>query len=480
MSREFLLSLDLGTTSVRAIVFDAAGRARSRAFSPLAVRYPSPGRVEQDATDMWDRSVEVMRRAIAEAGIGAGDIAGIGVVTQRSTAVAWDAETLSPIAPVIGWQDGRTAERVAGFRALGIPLNTLASATKFEWWMQNDDAVRAASSAGTLRLGTPDTWLTTKLTGGDAHVTDPGNAASTALFDNANGQWSAPIVDLFSVPSAALAEVVPTNAIVGETPPDLLGAPVPVAARAGDQQASMFGQGAHAPGDEKITLGTSAMVDVHTGDAPHEAPAGAYALALWHLAGEARTYCLEGTVITAGSAIEWLIDLGLARDAEEAGALAGSVDTSAGVVFVPALQGLGTPFADDGARAAFYGLTRGATTAHLARAVLEGIAHRCVDVGEALGLGNVAVRAGGGMARNDTILQMIADYGGHDVLRAAEVEASALGAAFFAGIATGVFTGAEHCRQLLAAPERFAPAIDATARAAARERWASAIERTRG
>lgn len=480
MSREFLLSLDLGTTRVRALVIDAGGRARSRAYSPLAVSYPSPGRVEQDAADMWERGLEVMRRAIKEAGVSARDLAGIGVVNQRGAALAWDARSLAPIAPVIGWQDQRTAARVADFRAIGIPLNTLASATKFEWWMRNDPVVGEAAAAGTLRLGTPDTWLTAKLTGGTAHVTDPGNASGTALYDNAAGEWSTPIVDLFSVPAAALAEVVASNAVVGETPASLLGAPVPVAARAGDQQAAMFGQGAHTAGDAKITLGTSAMLDVHTGDAVADAPAGAHALSLWRLVDGTRAYCLEGTVITAGSAVEWLVDLGLVRNAAEVDALAQSVATSDGVVFVPALQGLGTPFADDGVRAAFYGLTRGSGRAQLARAVLEGIAHRCVDVGEALGLGDVALRVDGGLARSAPLLQMIADYGGWEVVRAAEVEATAVGAAFLAGLATGVFSSPGDCRRLLDAPVRFTPAIDADVRSVERAHWAAAVQHARG
>jgi glycerol kinase len=480
VSREFLLSLDLGTTGVRALIVDGAGRARARAYSPLAVSYPSAGRVEQDAADMWERSLEVMRRAIREAGISARDLAGIGVVSQRGAALAWDARRMAPIAPVIGWQDQRTAPRVANFRAIGIPLNTMASATKFEWWMNNDSVVSEAAAAGTLRLGTPDTWLTAKLTGGAAHVTDPGNASGTALYDNTAGEWSTLIVDLFSVPAAALAEIVATNAVVGETPASLLGTPVPVAARAGDQQAAMFGQGAHAAGDAKITLGTSAMLDVHTGEAVAEAPAGAHALSLWSLADGTRAYCLEGTVITAGSAVEWLVDLGLARDGAQVDALAQSVSRSDGVTFVPALQGLGTPFADDGARAAFYGLTRGSGRAQLARAVLEGIAHRCVDVGEALGLGDVALRVDGGLARSAPLLQMIADYGGRVVVRAAEVEATAVGAAFLAGLATGVFSGPEECRQLLSAPVHFTPAIDADARSAVRAHWVAAVQRARG
>jgi glycerol kinase len=479
VTHELLLALDLGTTGVRAIIVDAQGRARARAYSPLAVSYPSPGRVEQDAVDMWERSLDVMRRALDEAGVSARDLAAIGVANQRSATLAWHARTMEPIAPVIGWQDQRTAERVADFRALGIPINTFVSAIKFEWWMQNDDRVRGAAEAGTLRLGTPDVWLTAKLTGGAAHVTDPSNATGTALLDYAAGDWSQPIAEIFSVPAGALPEIVASSAVIGETPAELLGAPVPVAARAGDQQAAMFGQGAHLPGDAKLTLGTSAMLDLHTGDQAVEAPAGAYTLSLWRLADGKRAYCVEGTVITAGSAVDWLVDLGLARDAAEVDALARSVTSSDGVAFVPALQGLGTPFADDLARAAFSGLTRGSGRAQLARAVLDGIAHRCVDVGEALGIGDVALRVDGSLAQSVLLLQMIADYGGYEVLRAAEVESTAIGAAFLAGLATGVFSSPERCRELLEAPVRFTPRIGTDARAAARKEWAAAVERTR-
>jgi glycerol kinase len=479
VTRELLLALDLGTTGVRALIVDPGGRVRARAYTPLAVSYPSSGRLEHDATDMWERSVEVIRGALDEAGVSARDLAAIGVANQRSATLAWHARTMEPIAPVIGWQDQRTAERVAEFRALGIPVGSTFSATKFEWWMHNDGGVRDAAEAGTLRLGTPDTWLTAKLTGGAAHVTDPGNASCTALYDNTAGDWSKPLVDLFSVPAQALPEVVASSAVVGETPAGLLGAPVPVAARAADQQAATFGQGVHNKGEAKLTIGTAAFLDLHTGDGFAEVPAGAYPLSLWRLADGTRAFGVEGCVITAGSAVEWLVDLGLARDAVEVDSLAQSVSTSEGVSFVPALQGLGTPFADDGAKAAFCGLTRGSGRAQLARAVLEGIAHRCVDVGEALGLGDIALRVDGGLAHSSLLLQMIADYGRRDVLRAAEVEATALGAAFLAGLATGVFSSPKSCRGLIKASRRFTPAIDAAARAFAREKWAAVLDGAR-
>ncbi len=387
MSGDALLALDLGTTSVRALVVGADGRIVARAQRPLRARYPKPGWIEQDPEEMWTSSLAVMREALASARLDARAIAALGVVTQRSTALAWDARTLAPLAPAQSWQDQRTAERITPFRAAGIPLNTLASASKFEWWLQHDDAVRAAASEKRLRLGTPDVWLSARLSGGRLHVTEPGNASCTALYDAAKGEWAQPLLDLFSIPRESLPEIGATSCVLCETPAELLGSPVRVAARAGDQQASAFAQGVLRRGDAKLTLGTSGMLDVHAGDEPAPLVAGAYPLALWQLADGARAFCVEGTVITAGAAVDQWVELGLARDAAELSRLAASAPDPKGVRFVPALQGLGTPFMDDGARAALVGMTRGASRAELARAVLEGIAQRCVDVCEALPLG---------------------------------------------------------------------------------------------
>ncbi|MCP4007732.1 MAG: glycerol kinase [bacterium] len=477
MSSSPVLSLDLGTTGVRALVIDPDGRVCSRIYAPLAVSYPSPGRVEQDALDMWERSLEVMRGALDEAGIGAQEISAIGVVNQRGPTIAWDARSLEPLAPVIGWQDQRTEERVAEFHAMGIPLTTMASLTKYEWWMKNDETIRASAAAGSLRIGTPDTWLTAKLTGGTAHITDPSNASCTGLLDNAVGEWSAPLVELFSVPADALAEVVATSEVVGETPKSMLGAAIPVAARAGDQQAASFGQGVHRAGEAKLTLGTSAMLDLHTGDVVVEPPRGAFPLSLWRLSSGERAFCVEGTVKTAGSAIEWFVELGLAPDAAAASALAASVDSSEGVCFIPALQGLGTPYGDDNVRAIFTGMTRGSGRAQLARALFEGIAFRCVELATALDLDDTPLRVDGNLARSELLLQLIADHADRDVLRAAEFESTALGAAFLAGLAVGVFENPAHCASLLAQPKRFAPALDESERQAARARWKRAIER---
>ncbi len=480
MSRGFVLALDLGTTGVRALLVAADGAVAARAYRPLGVAFPAPGRVEQDPEEMWARSLEVGREALREAGVGGGDVAGIGVVTQRATTIAWDARTGRPLAPAIGWQDQRTAERVAWFRERDLPLNTLASATKLEWWLKQDAAVQGAAVAGTLRFGTPDSWLSYRLTGGEAHVTDPGQASCTALFDPAAGSWAAPLLALFGVDEKALPRVVATSDAIGETPADLFGAPIPVAARAGDQQAASFAQGVHELGQAKLTLGTSAMLDLHTGAGPAPPPPGAYPLALWRLADAATVYCLEATVITAGAAVDWLVGVGLAEDAASVDRMAGQVDSAEGVVFVPALQGLGTPFLDDRARGLIGGLTRGSSRAHMARALLEGIAHRLVDLCDALELDAAPLRVDGGLARSEPLLQSLADFGGRTLLRAAETETTALGAAFLAGLAVGVWSDATACRSALAAPTPFAPVLGESDRARARERWREVVERARG
>lgn len=477
MSAELLLALDLGTTGVRALVVDAEGAVRGRAWRPLETRFPAPGYVEQDPEAMWGGSVEVLRAALSEAHVAAADVAGVGVVTQRATVLAWDAASGRPLAPALGWQDQRTAPRVAELRAQGIDITTLPSLTKFEWWLRGDAGIARAARAGTLRLGNPDAWLSWRLCGGGVHVTDPGQASCTGLYDLAAGDWNPDALRFFSVPVEALPRVVGTAEVVGETPRGLLGAPLPLAARAGDQQAACFAQGAHAPGDAKLTLGTSAMLDLHVGDTPPPFENGAFPLALWRLEGR-DAFCREGNVITAGAVVDWLVGLGLLRDAKDLDAVAGSVEDAAGVVFVPALQGLGTPWLDDSARGLVGGLTRGATAAHLVRAAVEGVAHRCADLCEALGLAAGPLRSDGGLARSDLLLQRIADLCGLSVLRARETETTALGAAFLAGLAVGVFAGPAACVAGLAPAARFEPALDAGRRADERACFRAAVLRT--
>ncbi len=483
-----LLALDLGTTSVCALVVDPGGAVLGRARSPLTSAFPEPGRVEQDPDEMLRVSVETLRRALAEAGLAAdalGALGGLGVVSQRATVVAWRASDGAPLTPAIGWQDRRTAARCAELRERGIPIDTLPSATKLEWWLRHDDAVRRAADAGDLRLGTPDAWLTDRLTGGEAFVTDPGCAAATALFDPRAGAWSPGLLDLFGIEVGWLPRIVPTAEVGGTTPGALLGGPIAVAARAGDQQAATFAQGVHAAGEAKLTLGTSAMLDVHTGAAPARAPRGTYPLPLWWLPGtssrdEERAFCLEATVVTAGAAVDWLVSVGLLPSPDALDATAASVDDTAGVAFVPALQGLGSPWLDPGARGLIGGLTRGAGRGHLARALVEGLAQRCCDLLDPLPLADDApLRVDGGLARSDLTLAAIADASGRTLHRAAETETTALGAAFLAGLATGALETPGDVTDRLAVGRAFAPRLDADARARARERWRDVVARAR-
>jgi len=480
MARELLIGLDVGTTRACALVVDGAGGVRGRADRALECSFPAAGWVEQDPRSLWESSLAVLRQVLAEAGASARDVAGLGVATQRSTVLAWDAQSGEALAPAIGWQDQRTAARAAELQARGVPMPVQASATKLEWLLQNQSGVAAAARAGRLRLGTPDVWLTDRLTGGSRFVTDPSCASATGLYDSRSGSWMEPVVALFGVPGEALPEVVATAEVVAETPGDLLGAPVPVAARVGDQQSACFAQGVHHAGEAKLTLGTAAMLEVHTGETLQQAGPGAHALALWRLPETAMQYCVESSVHTAGAVVEWLVEIGLLPDAASLDRVAREVGDAEGVVFVPALQGLGTPYLDDAARGLIGGLTRGSTAAHLVRAAVEGLAQRCVDLCEASGLGAVPLRVDGGLARSELLLQTLADLGGRAIHRARDFDTTALGAAQLAGLATGAFASLADCRARLAAPLGFEPALDEGVRAERRGRWAEAIARTRG
>lgn len=464
-----VLALDLGTTGVRAVVFDAAGRNVSGSYRKLRIDYPAADRVEQDAADFLATSIEVMRAALAEANVAAADLRGLGIVTQRASAIAWDAVSGRALAPVIGWQDRRTLPRVDELRALGLPVNTLASCTKFEWLLQQD-AVRAAADAGTLRLGTPDVWLNWALSGGEAFVTDPSCAGATGLNDPASGDWFDAAMELFGQDTAWHPRIVATDAVVGTMDPSLLGAPVPLAARAGDQQAACFAQGVRAAGTAKVTLGTSAMLDRSTGAAPVEPPPGAYALPLWRLEDSGDAFCLEGTVITAGAAVEWLVRTGLLTSVEQLDAVAAS--GRPGITFVPALAGLGTPWMADAARGRFDGIGLDTSPADLVRGVVEGIAQRIADLAETLDAGD-GFGVDGGLGRSDLLLQRIADLSGCSVARAAETETTARGAAALAAAAPG--TRGEALPDPAAAA-RFTPSLPDADRSAARDRWRAGVD----
>ncbi len=493
-----ILALDQGTSSSRAIVFDRHAQPVGRAQHELRSTFPAPGWVEQDADAIWQSQLQAGRGALAAAGLTAVDVAAIGITNQRETTIAWDLGG-RPLAPAIVWQDRRTADRCAALRAhglephvrrrTGLVIDPYFSATKMAWLLGHLADGRRRAEAGTLRLGTVDSWLIDRLTGGRTFATDVSNASRTLLLDLGSRTWSSEQLELFEVPAAALPEVRATDAGFGMTEPTHFGAPIPIAAAVGDQQAALFGQLCLTPGDAKNTYGTGCFLLETTGATAPEAPAGLLATVAWQrrLAGAGSTdvaYAIEGSVFVAGSAIRWLRDgLGIVGAAGEVEALAASVPDTGGVVFVPAFAGLGAPYWDADARGTITGMTAGTTGAHLARATLEAIAHQVVDLVEALEDGGAphlaTLRADGGASTNDLLLQIQADLLGRPVERAAIPETTALGAALLAGRAVGLWADDAELPALVGAGARFEPAMPAARRAAERARWADAVERTR-
>jgi glycerol kinase len=479
-TKEHVLAIDEGSTGVRALVFDAASTIRGGAYREIAPRYPGSGLVEHDPEEIWEATLVVVRGALADATLGAGDLAAIGITNQRATTVLWDAATGRAVHAAISWQDLRTAARCAALAAQGCWLSPLHSATKVEWLLANVPQARARAAAGRLRFGTIDSWLAWRLSGGRIHATEHSNASCTGLYSFADGDWDRSVVQLLELPAELLPALRPSSAVYGHTAPEVLGAEVPIAGIAGDQQAAMFGQLCVEPGAVKATYGTSAMVDLHTGLHPVLSARGAYPLVLWQIDGE-RPFCLEGTAITAGAAVQWLRDgLGIIARLEDVEPLARSVDDSAGVWAVPAFQGLGTPHSAPAARAIIGGISRGTTRAHIARAVLEGIAFRGREVLETLLLDGAtprpaALRVDGGAARNDLLMQLQADTIGIPVERPTTVQAAALGAAYLAGCATGVWRGVGDLRGTWRRDRTFEPRLDDAAREERWTRWQRAV-----
>jgi glycerol kinase len=446
-----VLAVDEGTTGVRALLIDRGGRVAGGAYEEIAAAFPSPGWMEQDPLAVWTTTCRVARAALRASGAAPGDVAAVGVTNQRATALVWDRRTGEPIHPALSWQDLRTAERVRELRNEGIFTNALASATKVEWILRHTPDGLARAERGELRFGTVDTWLAWRLTGG-LHVTDHSNASCTGLYDFLSGGWDHQLLRRLRLPESLMPAIRPSCERYGTATEELIGKRVPLAALAGDQQAAMFGELGTDTGAVKITYGTSAMIDVNVGPSPRLSRRGAYPTILWELNG-LRPCGLEGTVTTAGAAVQWLRDgLGVISEAAQSAEIAASVPDSGGVWAVPALQGLGTPYMDPSGRAAIGGLSRGSTRAHVVRAVLEGIAFRSREVLDVLledsGTAPPEVlRADGGAAANDFLLQCLADVLGRPVERPETVQASALGAAYLAGLAAGLWSGVDELRQ---------------------------------
>jgi glycerol kinase len=448
------------------MLLDRAGTPRALAYREAVPDHPGPGLVEHDAEALFAATTDVLRQALAD--VDAAHVRGLGIATQRGSAVVWDAATGRAVHPILSWQDGRTVDRCRALMEQGFFVSPLLASTKLEWLLDRHDPDRAAARAGRLRCGTIDAWLAWRLSGGRASATDASNASCSGLYDLFTHGWSSAILDALRIPTAALPAIVDSSAVVGTLAVDGL-PPVPIAALVGDQQAAMMGQLRLAPGEVKITYGTSAMIDLNVGAEPAFSMHGAYPLVLWQTGG-VPTFCLEGTAITAGAVVTWLRDgLGVLARPEDSGPLAASVPDAGGVWMVPALQGLGTPYLDAGARAVIGGLSRASTRAHVVRAALEGVAWRCREVYEALRADSAhpappTLRADGGAARNDVLLQLQADALGIPVERPAVVQAGALGAGYLAGLATGVWADTRELATAWRCERTFEPRLGAAER----------------
>ena len=490
----YLLALDQGTTSSRSIVYNERLEVVASAQKEFTQHFPRPGWVEHDAEEIWESVLSTAREAIAKAGIKPSEIAAIGITNQRETAVVWDRKTGKPVHHAIVWQDRRTGEamnalREAGKEPLvqqrtGLLLDPYFSASKFRWILQEIPNGHARAAAGELAAGTIDSWLIHKLTGGATHVTDVSNASRTMLMNIRAGDWDPELLALFDIPQALLPRIVPTSGLLGTADAALFGAPIPVCSAVGDQQAALFGQLCTKPGLVKCTYGTGCFLLEFTGP---DAVASANRLlttVAWKIGEGPLQYALEGSVFMGGASIQWLRDgLGIIRSAPEVNALAGRVPDSAGVTLVPAFTGLGAPYWDAEARGTIFGLTRGSTAAHIARATLEGIAFQVADVVTAMekdsGTRIRTLRVDGGACASDLLMQLEADTLGCTVERPVNIESTALGAAMLAGLGAGIWPDVGALSEIRSVDRRFESEITAQARRGRLKVWKKAVKRAR-
>ena len=524
---DFILAIDQGTTSSRAILFDALGQVRGMEQQEFTQIYPFPGWVEHAPEDIWTSQSGVVAKLLRAQNLIASDIAAIGITNQRETTILWDRKTGRPVANAIVWQDRRTAPlcddlRARGLEALfkaktGLPLDPYFSGTKIRWLLDNIPGLRQRAECGDIAFGTVDTFLMWRLSGGAIHATDVSNASRTMLFNILTATWDMELLDLLDIPSALLPEVKPSSAFYGVTRATLFGGEIPITGVAGDQQAATFGQACHKQGMVKNTYGTGSFLLMNTGEAPHFSRHGLLTTIAWGLHKQSEdkrpvqivdipepanqsssisqiladnikpmtlTYALEGSVFVTGAAVQWLRDeLQIIRHADEIEALAASVPDTGGVYFVPAFVGLGTPYWDPHARGGIFGLTRGTGRAHLARATLEAVCYQTRDVLEAMradcGLDITELRVDGGMTVNNSLLQMQADILGCTVIRPAVTETSALGAAYLAGLQIGLWRNTDEIASQWASAAAFHSQISTDQRESLYAGWKQAIERVR-
>jgi glycerol kinase len=490
---DYLLAIDQGTTSTRAILFDAALVPVASAQQELPQIYPAPGQVEHDPEAIWAATVATVRAAIAQAGASARDIAGIGIANQRETTIVWDRASGQPISNAIVWQDRRTAPACTALRAAGheaaiaartgLLLDPYFSATKIAWLLDNIDGARATAQAGRLAFGTVDSFLLWRLTGGMVHATDATNAARTLLLDIRSGAWDADLSELFGVPAALLPQVRDCAADFGTTAPDLFGGPIRILGIAGDQQAATVGQGCFTPGMMKSTYGTGCFALLNTGDTPTASGNRLLTTIAYQLDGN-RTYALEGAIFIAGAAVQWLRDaIKAIGAAPEVNALAAAADPAGEVYLVPAFVGLGAPWWDAQARGALFGLTRSSGLAELARAALEAVGYQTRDLLDAMRAdwptaADTVLRVDGGMAASDVTMQFLADILDAPVDRPVVMETTARGAAYLAGLAAGVCPDLAGFAATWQCARRFMPQMDAATRARKWAGWRDALART--
>jgi glycerol kinase len=491
---EYVLALDQGTTSSRAILFDRQGQPVASAGHPIRQIYPQSGWVEHAPRDIWQSQLASAREALTAAGARASQIAAIGITNQRETTILWNRQTGEPLANAIVWQCRRTAPLCQELKARGLEpsfrqktglvIDPYFSGTKVAWVLDNIPGARASAESGDLLFGTVDSWLLYKLTGGRVHATDYTNASRTLMFNISSLAWDEDILAELAVPSSLLPAVLPSCGVFGESAPSFLGAAIPIAGIAGDQQAALFGQACFQVGMGKNTYGTGCFVLMNVGHDSLPLGSSLVTTIAWGL-GQGVEYALEGSIFIAGAAVQWLRDgLGLIATAAESEAVAASVPSSEGVYVVPAFVGLGAPHWDPLARGAIVGISRGTTRAHLVRATLEAIAFQTRDVIETMesecGLTLPELRVDGGAVANDLLMQIQADILGREVVRPAVTETTALGAAYLAGLAVGFWQGQDELAGKWRVDKRFQPRMDAGQREELYQGWKRAIERAKG
>lgn len=486
--RRFILSLDAGTSSTRAVLFQMDGLVAASAQKSIRTSYPQAGWVEQDGDDIWASTLSVAVEVMSRHGVSASDIAAIGIANQRETTVLWDRMSGQPVAPAIVWQCRRTADICEQLRAegleetiqerTGLVLDPYFSATKIMWLLDQSPSLRARAERGDILFGTVESWLIYKLTGGRVHVTDVTNASRTQLFNIHTRTWDELILKQLNIPSIMLPTVVPSASLIAETEPSFFGSPLPIAAAIGDQQSALIGHGGVNVGDAKCTFGTGCFLLMNTGSVPVQSKHGLLTTIAYGTE-ETTRYALEGSVFTAGQAITWLKDsLGFLKDEASSDQMAREVPDSDGVFMVPAFTGLGTPYWNANARGILTGLTAGTRPAHIVRATIESLAYQTIDVLAAMkqdsGLAIASLHVDGGAARNDLLLETLANLHNDAVLRPHDVEATAKGAALLAGITLGFYTAKS--LPLEGHTQRFLPQMNATMRKAMLASWQRAVE----